>query len=217
MIEEDSAGFPAGVYAAVSGPESWQTLVQFVELLRREGDLRGLIGPRELPRLWSRHVVNSLAVSDFIRAEDHVCDVGSGAGFPGLVLAIARPEVSVTLVETMDRRCVWLNYVKNLFEISNVEVVRSRAEDLAGTREFDVVTARAVAALDKLLRWTWPLVRSSGSLLALKGSRAAEEIESSRQVLRKIGAVARVHEVASPLDGTVTNVVEVRSEVYRLQ
>lgn len=207
---ENPAEFPAAVRELVADDDAWSRLEAFAALIQEQGELRGLIGPRELPRLWSRHLVNSLALSQFVPDDADLCDVGSGAGFPGLVLAIAQPSVGVTLVETMERRVDWLNFATESLGITNVEVIRARAEELHSAREFAIVTARAVAALDKLLRWTWPLVRDDGRVLAMKGSKASEEIVAAQKVLRKFKAGATVHEVPSPLDGSVTNIVEVR-------
>lgn len=207
---EDPTQFPAAVRELVPDDASWAKLEQFAQMLQAEGELRGLIGPRELPRLWSRHLINSLAISGFIPDGARVGDVGSGAGFPGIVLAIARPHVDVTLIETMERRCDWLNHVTETLTLPNVTVLRGRAEEYDGAQEFAFVTARAVAALDKLLRWTWPLVAEDGAILAMKGGKAAEEIDAAQKVLRKFKVAARLHEVPSPLDGSTTNIVEVR-------
>ncbi|MBV7411253.1 16S rRNA (guanine(527)-N(7))-methyltransferase RsmG [Dermabacteraceae bacterium TAE3-ERU27] len=159
----------------------------YAEHLATSGVERGLIGPRETERLWERHILNcallARAVPDGTRT---VADVGSGAGLPGMVLAIARPDLSVTLIETMLRRTTWLEEVASEIGLE-IEIVRSRAEELHGQRVFDAVTARAVAALDKLARWCLPLVSDGGSLLALKGLSAAEEIEKARKVLKKLG------------------------------
>lgn len=206
---EDPTQFPAAVRELVDDA-SWAKLEQFAQMLQAEGELRGLIGPRELPRLWSRHLINSLAISGFIPDGARVGDVGSGAGFPGIALAIARPQVDVTLIETMERRCDWLNHVIETLKLPNVTVLRGRAEEYDGAQEFAFVTARAVAALDKLLRWTWPLVAEDGAVLAMKGGKAAQEIDAAQKVLRKFKVAARLHEVPSPLDGSTTNIVEVR-------
>ncbi len=208
---EDPTGFAPAVRGLVRSATEWGRLEDFASLVCSEGETRGLIGPRELPRLWSRHLINSLSISDFISDGVRVCDVGSGAGFPGLVLAIARPELEVTLVESMERRTEWLRYAIDTVGVTNVEVIRARAEELHGVKQFSVVTARAVAALDTLLRWTWPLVSPGGRVLAMKGERAYDEVRGAQKVLRRFAAVAEVHDVASPLDGSVTNVVEVRA------
>lgn len=166
------------------GELEWDRLLRFVELLEDEGQLRGLIGPREMGRLWSRHLLNSTAISEFVDPDVQLADVGSGAGFPGLVTAIIRRDLDVHLIDSMERRTDWLSYCVDELELTNVTVVRSRAEDL-GTMNADVVTARAVAALKKLVPWTLPLVKPGGSLIALKGARAEEEIDEAAQVLRK--------------------------------
>ncbi|WP_241237086.1 16S rRNA (guanine(527)-N(7))-methyltransferase RsmG [Georgenia faecalis] len=189
---------------------AWPRMVRFAELLEREGELRGLIGPRELPRLWSRHLVNSAVVADFVPPSSTVADVGSGAGFPGLVLAIMRPDADVRLIEPMERRVEWLRYVADDLALENVSISRARAEELHGAVTFDVVTARAVAAMDKLARWTLPLVAPGGRLLALKGERAPAELEAARSVLRKLGVEkAEVHEVVGPLGDRAATLVEV--------
>ena len=183
---------------------------RFTGMLAQEGPERGLIGPREVERLRERHVINCALLVDAIdevaaagRPIGTLADVGSGAGLPGVVLAIARPQLQVTLIETMQRRTTWLEEVDQQLDLG-LEVVRARAEELHGVREFDLVTARAVAALDKLARWTLPLVREGGTLLAMKGGSAAEEISRAQKVLKKLGgtdpAIARygVDEVEVP-------------------
>ncbi|WP_233190641.1 16S rRNA (guanine(527)-N(7))-methyltransferase RsmG [Brachybacterium sp. UMB0905] len=160
---------------------------RFVRLLAQQGVERGLIGPREVDRLWERHLVNCALLADAIGPEVRtLADVGSGAGLPGVVIAIARPELEITLIETMQRRTTWLDEVNGELGLG-LEVVRARAEELHGIRQFDAVTARAVAALDKLARWTLPLVAPGGELLAMKGSSAAQEIEKAHKVLTKLG------------------------------
>ena len=162
---------------------------RFVALLAEQGPERGLIGPREVERLWERHLLNCALMVDAIEPGTRtLADVGSGAGLPGVVIAIARPELQVTLIETMQRRTAWLEEVDTELDLG-LEVVRARAEELHGRRAFEVVTARAVAALDKLARWTLPLVQEEGVLLAMKGSSAAEEVERAQKVLAKLGGV----------------------------
>lgn len=187
---------------------------RFVAMLAEEGPERGLIGPREVERLWERHLLNCALMVDAIDPEaTTLADVGSGAGLPGVVIAIACPELSVTLIETMQRRSTWLEEVDAELGLG-LEVLRVRAEDLHGTRSFDVVTARAVAALDKLARWTLPLVTDGGVLLAMKGSSAADEVEKAQKVLTRLGGVDPtislygVGEVEVP-----TTVVQVRRRV----
>ncbi|MFC0674955.1 16S rRNA (guanine(527)-N(7))-methyltransferase RsmG [Brachybacterium hainanense] len=160
---------------------------RYTALLAEAGPERGLIGPREVDRLWERHVLGCALLVEAIGPQARtLADVGSGAGLPGVVVAIARPDLQVTLIETMQRRVTWLEEVDAELGLG-MEIIRARAEELHGTRTFDVVTARAVAALDKLARWTLPLVAEGGELAVLKGSKAAEEIEQARSTLRKLG------------------------------
>ncbi|MFC4785888.1 16S rRNA (guanine(527)-N(7))-methyltransferase RsmG [Nocardioides sp. MAHUQ-72] len=156
---------------------------RYAELLATEGVVRGLIGPREAPRLWDRHLVNCALLGDLVPSEVTLCDIGSGAGLPGLVLAIARPDLRITLVEPLLRRTTFLEEVVDELDLTHVEVVRGRAESLHGQRRFDVVTSRAVAPLDRLLGWSMPLVAPTGALVAMKGSSVHEEVEAARQAL----------------------------------
>ncbi|MGX7823750.1 16S rRNA (guanine(527)-N(7))-methyltransferase RsmG [Actinokineospora sp. 24-640] len=163
---------------------------RFVELLAVHGVDRGLIGPREVDRLWDRHVLNSAVVAEVLPEEARVVDVGSGAGLPGIPLAIARPDLSMTLVEPMARRVAWLTEVVETLGLSSVVVVRGRAEEPALRGEVtgtDVVTARAVAPLGKLGAWCLPLLRIGGRMVALKGASASEEINRDRAEIRRAG------------------------------
>ncbi|WP_443095540.1 16S rRNA (guanine(527)-N(7))-methyltransferase RsmG [Rothia koreensis] len=160
---------------------------RYVEHLATSGIERGLIGPRELPRLWSRHVLNCAVVQELIGPDQRVADVGSGAGLPGLCLAIARPDLDITLIEPLERRIIWLDEVIEDLGIENVDLRRGRAEQLVGDIDVDVVTARAVSALVGLLDITLPLLRGTGQLLALKGKSAEEEIQKSKKKLDKYG------------------------------
>lgn len=160
---------------------------RYVDHLATSGIERGLIGPRELPRLWSRHVLNCAVVQELIGQDQRVADVGSGAGLPGLCLAIARPDLDITLIEPLERRIIWLDEVIEDLGIENVDVRRGRAEQLVGDIDVDVVTARAVSALVGLLDITLPLLRGTGQLLALKGKSAEEEIQKSEKKLDKYG------------------------------
>lgn len=162
-------------------------LAAFGAALADEGVVRGLIGPREVERLWERHLLNSAALVPFLPATGSVIDVGTGAGLPGVVLACLRPDLEVVLLEPMERRVVWLEEVTALLELANARVVRGRAEELHGRLAADAVTARAVAPLDRLARWALPLVRTGGALLALKGSRAADEAAAARAVIERLG------------------------------
>lgn len=179
-------------------PDTWRQLNLFAGLLADEGEKRGLIGPRELPRLWSRHLLNCTAINEFIEEGIRVADIGSGAGLPGIALAITRPDLRITLIEPMERRTDWLGEMVEILDLPNVEIERARAEEIHGHNTFDVVTARAVAALDKLMRFAMPLVNGGGSLVALKGERAQEEVDASLKVQRKFRvASCEVHTVAS--------------------
>jgi 16S rRNA (guanine527-N7)-methyltransferase len=155
----------------------------FAEALGRHGEERGLIGPLEPPRLWSRHILNSAVIAPLFSGR--VGDVGSGAGLPGLVLAIARPDVEWVLIEPMERRVAWLSEQVDQLGLGNVEVLRARAEDWKRGPSLDAVTARAVSALRTLVPITAPLVRDGGELILLKGSAAANEIESAEKQLRR--------------------------------
>ena len=160
---------------------------RYAELLATDGVIRGLIGPREAPRLWDRHLVNCALLAELMPGDAAVCDIGSGAGLPGLVLAIARPDLRVTLVEPLLRRTTFLDEVVDALGLGGVEVVRGRAEALHGIRRFDVVTSRAVAPLGRLLDWSMPLVAPQGALVAMKGSSVAEEVEAARTELERWG------------------------------
>jgi 16S rRNA (guanine527-N7)-methyltransferase len=150
-----------------------------------DADLLGLLGPREMPKLWTRHILNSAVVSELLVAGDTVADVGSGAGLPGIPMAIARPDVHFTLIEPMERRATWLQKQVEELELNNVTVVRARAEEVP-VHSFSVVTARAVSALPKLLRLTVPLLKAGGRVLALKGSKAQDEIDDSANLVKKL-------------------------------
>ncbi len=165
---------------------------RFVGHLATTGVEWGLIGPREVPRLLTRHVLICAVLGELVPQGASVLDVGSGAGLPGLAVAIARPDLRVTLVEPLERRTAWLSMVVADLGLE-VEVVRARAEEVRGTHGADVVTARAVAALDKLARWTVPLTTAGGQVLAIKGRSAAEEVRAAAKVFRRLGVVG--HEV----------------------
>jgi 16S rRNA (guanine527-N7)-methyltransferase len=158
----------------------------FAQTLANDSDELGLLGPRELDKLWSRHILNSAVVAELVRPGDKVADVGSGAGLPGIPMAIARPDAEFVLIEPMERRSSWMLEVVEDLGLKNVRILRSRAEDVT-EQDFDIVTARAVAALDKLLKMCVPLLKPGGALIALKGSKAAEEIANSKKLEKKLG------------------------------
>lgn len=157
----------------------------YAAALVRDSDLLGLLGPREMPRLWSRHILNSAVVAELVAPGKTVCDIGSGAGLPGIPMAIVLPDTRFTLIEPMERRSDWLISVVEELGLKNVEVLRARAEEVG--EAFDIATARAVSALPKLLRLCVPLVRHGGEILALKGSKAADEIEDAKRIQKKMG------------------------------
>ncbi|WP_446666550.1 16S rRNA (guanine(527)-N(7))-methyltransferase RsmG [Flexivirga sp. B27] len=162
--------------------------ISYAEVLSGSGVIRGLIGPREAPRLWERHILNCAVITELIEPESSVIDVGSGAGLPGLTIAIRRPDLSVTLVEPLLRRVRWLDEVIDELELTNVTVVRGRAEALWDELPpADVVTSRAVSALETLAIWSMPLVRPGGWWLPMKGASVGEEIDQSRALLHRAG------------------------------
>lgn len=163
--------------------------VAYAELLASTGIEHGLIGPRETPRLWDRHIVNCAVMESLLPHQSKVVDIGSGAGLPGLVLAIARPDLQVTLIEPLQRRTNWLDVAIQELGLSHVRVWRGRAQDFAGRVQVPVVTARAVARLDKLYGWASPLLPEGGSLIALKGQSAAEELAECSARLQRMGGV----------------------------
>ncbi len=157
---------------------------QFTKNLAEQGEERGLIGPLELPRLWTRHILNCAIVAPLLRV-GRVGDVGSGAGLPGIVLAIARPDVSFVLIEPMERRIAWLNEQVTELGLTNVEVVRARAEEAKLSSPLDQVTARAVSAFRKLIPLTAPLVRPGGELVLMKGAGATAEIDAAGKEIKR--------------------------------
>ncbi|OLO99230.1 16S rRNA (guanine(527)-N(7))-methyltransferase RsmG [Mycolicibacterium porcinum] len=172
-----------------------ETAERYAAILAGAGVEWGLIGPREVDRLWDRHILNSSALGELLAPDERVADIGSGAGLPGIPLALARPDIHVTLIEPLLRRSEFLREAVDELGL-DVTVVRGRAEDSEVRKavgELDVVTSRAVASLDKLTRWSMPLLRVDGRMLALKGERAEAEIEEHRRVMASLGAVdARV-------------------------
>ncbi|MCC9205714.1 16S rRNA (guanine(527)-N(7))-methyltransferase RsmG [Arthrobacter sp. zg-Y769] len=160
---------------------------RYVEHLATSGMERGLLGPREVPRLWSRHVLNCAVVAELIEANATVADVGSGAGLPGLCLAIARPDLTMTLIEPLERRVIWLNEVIADLGLGNVRVIRGRAEQVVDEVNVDVATARAVSALGGLAGLTVPLLHGRGTVLAIKGRSAEEEVQKAAKAIRKLG------------------------------
>lgn len=191
---EDRSGFSAAAEPLVEAepPAAAQVFGEHLELARRftadlarHGETLGLIGPLEAARLWSRHIINCAVVAPYLHAGGRVADIGSGAGLPGLLLAILRPDVSFTLIEPMERRTDWLRDETARLGLTNVTVLRARAEDAVDEGPFDQVTARAVSALGKLVPLCAPLLRPGGELVLLKGARVSEEISAASTVLRR--------------------------------
>lgn len=183
---------------------------KFAELLVTDGVVRGLIGPREAPRIWERHLLNCAVIGDLIQSGATVLDVGSGAGLPGMVLAVARPDLTVTLVEPLARRTAFLSEVVTALGLDRTTVVRARAEECVGKLPLaDVVTARAVAPLDRLAGWCLPLTAVGGRLLAMKGASAAAEIVEHAEALARLGAgIPSVRTCGDALLAEPTTVVE---------
>jgi 16S rRNA (guanine527-N7)-methyltransferase len=189
----------------------------FAQLLAGAGVERGLLGPREAPRLWDRHLLNCAGLSELVENGQVVLDLGSGAGLPGLVLAIQRPQVQVVLVEPLQRRATFLTEAVEHLGLRNALVRRSRAEELHGKVEVDVVTARAVAPVDRLAGWALPLLHAGGRLLAMKGEQAAAELAAAGPALHRFGGIdGAVVEIGSAEHGTLARVVVVRRSASQL-
>ena len=189
--QEPSAVLPAApAAAAVVFGDRLGIAEHFAAILADTGVSHGLIGPREVPRLWDRHVLNCAVAHEAFPEGASVIDVGSGAGLPGLALAVARPDLRLQLVEPMLRRTNWLTATVDALGLDNCTVHRGRAEDFRGTLTAPFATARAVARIDKLARWTFPLLEDGGVLVALKGERATLELDEERAVLERLGMVA---------------------------
>lgn len=187
---------------------AWPAVSRFAALLREHGVTRGLLGPNEAGRLWERHLLNSAGGVALLPETGTLVDLGSGGGLPGIVLAALRPAARVVLLEPMERRTDWLHLVVDELGLANAEVLRGRAEDVAGHLSADALTARAVSSLDNLFRWAAPLVHDGGGLYAIKGARAAEEVAAAGKAATKTGW-SDVHvELAETVAGVeVTRVV----------
>lgn len=209
---EDALPEPPEVAEQVFG-ERLPDAVRYAELLADTGVRRGLIGPREVPRLWERHLLNCAVLSEVVPEGVTVCDVGSGAGLPGIPLALVRPDLEITLLEPLLRRTTFLQEVVELLGLGHVTVLRGRAEEVLGTfKPVHVVTARAVAPLDRLAGWGVPLLRPYGEMLALKGDTAQDELRSARAALGKLGVVeTSVLQVGHGLVDPLSTVVRVEA------
>jgi len=181
-------------------PEILSRLEDYGRQLATAGVIRGLIGPREVPRLWDRHLLNCAALAEAIGEKETVADIGTGAGLPGLVVALVRPDLRVILIEPLERRCVFLQEMIQRFKLAPRVEVRRGKSHLVKPANADVVTSRAVAALDTLAGWSFPHLKIGGRLLALKGDRADEELAAAKAELAKWGADAEATVVACGAD-----------------
>jgi 16S rRNA (guanine527-N7)-methyltransferase len=203
---------PPASAAQVLGRAVDERMNRYVDMLATIGVERGLIGPREAGRLWDRHILNCVVLEQLIPAETRLADLGSGAGLPGIVLALVRPDLQITLVEPLLRRATFLTEAIDALDLgSSVEVVRVRAEEYRGA-PFTVVTARAVAPLDRLANLAFPMLTGRGQLLAMKGRRAHDEVREHSPTLARLGA-GRVEVVTlgSPALAEPTTVVVVEA------
>jgi 16S rRNA (guanine527-N7)-methyltransferase len=193
---------------------------RYAQILAGAGVERGLLGPHEIDRLWDRHILNSVAIAELLEPGERIADIGSGAGLPGIPLALARPDLRLTLIEPLLRRSEFLREVVEDLGVE-ITIVRGRAEDRSVRQqvgEMDAVVSRAVAALDKLTKWSVPLLRPGGRMVAIKGERAEEEIREHRRVMASLGAVdVRVMRCgADYLDPPATAVVARRESMARV-
>ena len=179
--------------------------VAYHKSLATDATTRGFIGPREKPRLWDRHIYNCAVIGEAIPEGARVIDIGSGAGLPGIPLAIARPDLQVTLLEPLLKRSNYLAEITEKLGLDNVTVIRDRAENLGKETQFDVVTSRAVAPLAKLARWSLPLCKPGGMMLAMKGASASEEIERDKsEIKRAQGERVEIITVGAELEESTT-------------
>lgn len=176
---------------------------------------RGLLGPREATRVWERHILNSVGLVELLTATDSVVDVGSGAGLPGIPIALARPNLAVTLVEPLARRVAFLTEVRDALQLENCEIVHARAEDVR-SRTWTIATARAVAPLERLAGWLLPLLVEGGRMLAIKGSQASQELAAARPALHRLGSSnLRLVSVGSRIGVPETTVISVTRAARR--
>ena len=196
--------------------DNLEKAIAYHESLATDGSVRGFIGPREVPRLWDRHILNCGVIGEAMDEGISVADIGSGAGLPGIPLAIARPDLNITLIEPLLKRSVYLNEVKEALNLDNVTVIRGRAEEKAVRKQVglvDIVTSRAVAPLGKLATWSLPLVKIGGRMVAMKGSSVEEEIERDAKEIRKAGGTdIKVYTVGEALLSEPTTLISIRRE-----
>lgn len=187
-VKHSEVPAPPGAVTAIFG-DATESAIRYAEILAGAGVERGLLGPREVDRVWDRHILNSAVVAELVDPNEQIADIGSGAGLPGIPLALARPDISVALIEPLLRRSDFLREVIDELGI-DCRVVRGRAEDRAvrdEVGESDAVVSRAVASLDKLTKWSAPLLRAGGRMLAIKGERAEDEVSEHRRAMTKLG------------------------------
>ena len=190
--------------------EAFPLAQRYAEHLATTGTEWGLIGPRELDRLWSRHILNCAVVAEFVGDGDVVGDVGSGAGLPGIPIALMRPNAKVVLIEPMERRVEWLKMVVDDLGLDNVRIVRARVEDLADEEMFTVVTARAVKAMGTLIEWTHEVIGPEGRILALKGESVEGELVKAKKLLKRYRfGQPRIHLVDGGILEVPSRVVEI--------
>lgn len=196
--------------------DNLEKAIAYHESLATDGSVRGFIGPREVPRLWDRHILNCGVIGEAMDEGISVADIGSGAGLPGIPLAIARPDLNITLIEPLLKRSVYLNEVKEALNLDNVTVIRGRAEEKVVRKQVglvDIVTSRAVAPLGKLAAWSLPLVKIGGRMVAMKGSSVEEEIERDAKEIRKAGGTdIKVYTVGEALLSEPTTLISIRRE-----
>lgn len=190
--------------------------IAYHESLATDGSIRGFIGPREIPRLWDRHILNCGVIGEAMDKGISVADIGSGAGLPGIPLALARPDLKITLIEPLLKRSVYLGEVIELLGLDNVTVIRGRAEEKAVRKQVghvDVVTSRAVAPLGRLAGWSLPLAKVGGRMIAMKGSSVTEEIERDDKDIRRAGGGnVEVYTVGEKLLDEPTTLISISRE-----
>lgn len=190
--------------------DSFSKAERYAEHLATTGIEWGLIGPREVDKLWTRHILNCAMVAEFIKDNDVVGDVGSGAGLPGIPIALLNPEASIVLIEPMERRVEWLNHVVDDLGLDNVRIVRARVEDLVDEEMFSVVTARAVKAMGTLIEWTHEVTGPQGRILALKGASVENELTKAKKLLKRYRfGQPRIHVVDGGILSVPSRVVEI--------
>jgi 16S rRNA (guanine527-N7)-methyltransferase len=206
-VSRETASIPDAALS-VFGPNLARA-AKYAEMLATTGVEWGLIGPREAPQVWERHLLNCGVLASLFANASSVFDVGSGAGLPGIPVALARPDLAVTLIEPLLRRATFLERVRRELDLRNITVVRTRAEEYVGKGMANYVVARAVAPLPRLIQWCAPLVRPGGQLIAIKGASAPAELEASQGVIERVGARnVRITDVGTTVVDPPTRIVQ---------